>query len=233
MKMDIGPAFSRRSFASGFVVLAFSVVPAFAGTRRRAGELHYLGKSSAAAGLPLTDAQSVRSYFTTGLAELILDDRAAATKQGESPVLNSDPFVGHSEWDISDVSVDVKDTAGFKTVGTVCFLNFGKPEKVALELLRSGNECASPTWNGIREPCGAFTGVRRLTTARAFRRPKIGWGALTLRRGLLSQSMKHWRGDRAAKDSGIRLSQFAVPRIAMAYDVLGNADARARNAPAS
>jgi hypothetical protein len=140
MKMDIGPAFSRRSFASGFVVLAFSVVPAFAGTRRRAGELHYLGKSSAAAGLPLTDAQSVRSYFTTGLAELILDDRAAATKQGESPVLNSDPFVGHSEWDISDVSVDVKDTAGFKTVGTVCFLNFGKPEKVALELLRSGNE---------------------------------------------------------------------------------------------
>jgi hypothetical protein len=82
----------------------------------------------------------VRSYFTTGLAELILDDRAAATNQGESPVLNGDPFIGHSEWDISDLSVDVKDTAGFKTVGTVSFLNFGKPEKVALELLRSGNE---------------------------------------------------------------------------------------------
>jgi hypothetical protein len=60
---------------------------------------HYLGKSSAAAaGLPLTDAQSVRSYFTTGLAELILDDRAAATKQRERPVLNSDPFIGHAEW---------------------------------------------------------------------------------------------------------------------------------------
>jgi uncharacterized protein DUF3828 len=153
MKTDIGPAFSRRCFASGFVVaFALSVVPAFARMRRRAGEhsakkflgsiyQHYLGKSSAAtAGLPLTDPQSVRSYFTTGLAELILDDRAAATKQGESPVLNSDPFIGHSEWDISDLSVDVKDTAGFKTVGTVSFLNFGKPEKIALELLRSGEE---------------------------------------------------------------------------------------------
>jgi Protein of unknown function (DUF3828) len=153
MKMDIGPAFSRRSLALGFIAaLAFSVVPAFAGARRRAGEhstkkflgsiyQHYLGKSSAAAaGQPLTDAQSVRSYFTTGLAELILDDRAVATKQGESPVLNSDPFIGRSEWDISELSVNVKDTAGFKAVGTVTFLNFGKPEKVAVELLRSGNE---------------------------------------------------------------------------------------------
>jgi Protein of unknown function (DUF3828) len=153
MEMDIAPAFSRRSLALGFVVaLGLSVVPAFAGTRRRAGKhsakkflssiyQRYLGKpSAAAAGLPLTDAQSVRSYFTTGLAELILDDRATATKQGESPVLNSDPFIGHSEWDISDLSVDVKDTAGLKTVGTVSFLNFGKPEKIALELLRSGDE---------------------------------------------------------------------------------------------
>jgi hypothetical protein len=135
MEMDIGPAFSRRSLALGFVVaLGLSVVPTFAGTRRRAGKhsagkhsakkflssiyQHYLGKpSAAAAGLPLTDAQSVRSYFTTGLAELILDDRATATEQGESPVLNSDPFIGHSEWHISDLSVDVKDNAGLKQLG--------------------------------------------------------------------------------------------------------------------
>jgi hypothetical protein len=44
------------------------------------------------------------------------------------------------EWDISDLSIDVRDTGGFKTVGTVTFLNFGKPEKVVLELLRLGNE---------------------------------------------------------------------------------------------
>ena len=153
MKMDIGPAFSRRSFALGSIAaLALSVVPASASKRRRDGEhsakkflgsiyQHYLGKSSAAAtGLALTDAQSVRSYFTLGLASLILEDRATATKQGGSPVLDGDPFVGRPEWDISDLSIDVKDSGAPKTVGTVTFLNFGKPEKVVLELLRSGKE---------------------------------------------------------------------------------------------
>jgi hypothetical protein len=172
MKMDSVTAFPRRSLVLGFVAaLASSVVPARA--TRRAGEhpakkfigsiyQHYLGKSSAAAGLPLTDAQSVRSYFTTGLAELILDDRAAATKHGGSPVLNSDPFIGHGEWDISDISVDVKDTAGFKTVGTVSFLNFGKPEKVGLELLRSGNEwrIADVAWDS-----GTLRGLYRRKAA--------------------------------------------------------------------
>jgi hypothetical protein len=152
MKMDIGPTFSRRSLALAFVVLAFPVAPVFAGREHRAREdaakkflgsiyQRYLGKSSAAAaGVPLTDAQSVRSYFTFALASLILEDRAAATKQGESPALGTDPFIGRPEWDVSDLSVDVKDTAGFKTVGTVTFINFGKPEKVVLELLSSGKE---------------------------------------------------------------------------------------------
>ena len=153
MKMNSRASFSRRRLALGFAaILAFPAVPAFAGGKRSAGEhaakkflgsiyQRYLGKSSAAgSGIELANAQSVRSYFTAGLASLILEDRAAATEQGESPVLESDPFIGRSEWDISDLSIDVKDTGGPETVGTVTFLNFGKPEKVVLELLRSGKE---------------------------------------------------------------------------------------------
>ena len=153
MRMNIGPTFSRRHLAAGFAaILAFPIVPALAWEKRFAGEptakkflgsiyQRYVGKSSAvAAGIPLTNAQLVRSYFTAGLASLILDDRTAATERGESPVLKGDPFVGRPEWDISDLSIDVKDTGGPKTVGTVTFLNFGKPEKVVLELLRSGKE---------------------------------------------------------------------------------------------
>jgi hypothetical protein len=83
---------------------------------------------------------AVRSYFTWALASLILEDRAAAIEQGESPVLQGDPFTGRREWDISDFSIDVKDTSAPKTVGTVTFVNFGKPERVVLELLRSGKE---------------------------------------------------------------------------------------------
>jgi Protein of unknown function (DUF3828) len=153
MKTDIGSTFSRRNLAFGFAsILAFRAVPAFAGAKRHAGKpaaeeflgsiyQRYLGKSSAAGtGIMLTEAPSVRSYFTPGLASLILEDRAAATEQGESPGLESDPFIGRSEWDISDLSIDVKDTDASKTVGTVTFLNFGKQEKVVLELLRLGNE---------------------------------------------------------------------------------------------
>jgi hypothetical protein len=153
MKMNNRASFSRRRVALGFAaILAFPAVPAFAGGKRSAGERpakkflgsiyqRYLRKSSAAAaGIPLTDAQSVRSYFTFGLASLILEDRAAAARQGESPVLDGDPFIGRPEWDISDLSIDVKDTGAPKTVGTVTFMNFGKPEKVVLELLRSGEE---------------------------------------------------------------------------------------------
>ncbi len=104
--MNDRASFSRRRLALGFaIILAFPVVPAFAGRKRSAGEhpakkflgsiyQRYLGKSSAAAGIPLTDAQSVRSYFTYGLASLILEDRAAATTRGESPVLDGDPLNG-------------------------------------------------------------------------------------------------------------------------------------------
>src|SRR5258708_7027448 len=145
MDMNIGPAFSRRRIALRFATtVACAGVAVFAARKRAVGGhsanrfvgriyQHYLGKSSAAAaGVPLTDAQSVRSYFTFALASLILEDRAAATKQGESPALGTDPFIGRPEWDISDLSVDVKDTAGFKTVGTVTFINFGNPEKAGV-----------------------------------------------------------------------------------------------------
>src|SRR5258706_2254068 len=98
MKMNSRASFSRRRLALGFAaILAFTAVPAFAGGKCSAGEhpakqflgsiyQRYLGKSSAAAtGIALANGQSVRSYFTAGLASLILDDRTAATERGESP----------------------------------------------------------------------------------------------------------------------------------------------------
>jgi len=144
----------RHHIVAGFmIVLAAAVQAAGAGKAAAARQesaaktflssiyQHYLGKSSGTAvGVALTNADSVRSYFTVGLASLILEDRAAAAKRGEPPALESDPFVGHQEWEISDLSVDVKDTGALKTKGIVTFTNSGKAEKVILELLRSGKE---------------------------------------------------------------------------------------------
>jgi hypothetical protein len=177
MNMNFDSTFSRRRLALGFAcILVLRAIPAFAGGKRLAGKPageflgsiyhRYLGKSSAAgSGIALADSQSVRSYFTPGLALLILEDRAAATGQGESPALASDPFIGRSEWDISDLSINVKDTGALKTVGTVTFLNFGKPEKVVVELLRLGSEWRvadvkwdSGTLHGVYRPKAAYDG---------------------------------------------------------------------------
>jgi len=143
---------SRRGIMTGLAVAAvFSVLPVSG--KERAGKesaakafltsiyQHYLGKSSAdAVGIALANAKSVRGYFTVGLASLILEDRATAAKRGEPPVLSGDPFVGHQDWDISNVSIEVKDTGALKTIGIVTFTNSGKSEKVVIELLRSGND---------------------------------------------------------------------------------------------
>jgi hypothetical protein len=175
MKMDSATTFSRRRLVLAVAAfLALPAVPAFAKRKRVTNEptakkflgsiyQHYMGKSSAnAGGIPLTDAQSVRSYFTFGLASLILEDRAAATGQGESSVLDRDPFIGRAEWDISDLSIDVTDTGAPKTVGTVTFINLGKPEKVVLELLRSGKDwrIADVEWSS-----GSLRGLYRRKAA--------------------------------------------------------------------
>jgi hypothetical protein len=155
MKMSIvaGAASSRRHMVAGLAAaLIFSALPAAAG-REHAGRepaakvflnsiyQHYLGSSSGEAkGVPLTNAKLVHSYFTVGLASLILEDRAAAAKRGEPPVLEGDPFVGRQDWDISNLVVEVKDSGAFKATGTVTFMNTGKPGKIVLELLRSGND---------------------------------------------------------------------------------------------
>lgn len=98
----------------------------------------YVGSSAQSAkGVALDDVGAIRRYFSPGMASLILDDNLAVGRPGAALVLGSDPFVGRENWDIADLSVDVKET-GAKAIGTVSFTNFGKPEKVELELLKVG-----------------------------------------------------------------------------------------------
>lgn len=157
------PLASRRAFTAGLVVLATSfAAPAWA----RPSEPHasakgflediyraYVGSSPASAkGIVLDQPEIVRRYFSPGLASLILEDSAEARQRGEVPTLNGDPFVGHQEWQISDLAIDVKDST-IKAVGTVSFTNFGKPEKLVLELLKVGE-----SWRiaDIRWPSGTL-----------------------------------------------------------------------------
>lgn len=119
---------------------------------------NYVGSSLVdAKGVPLADADAVRRYFSAGLASLILDDRKQAAGSGKSPVLDGDPFVGRQDWKIDDLVVDITGGA-LKAVGTVTFINFGKPDKIVLDLLKSG-----PVWRiaDIRWSAGTLRGLFR------------------------------------------------------------------------
>jgi|HubBroStandDraft_1064217.scaffolds.fasta_scaffold236051_2 hypothetical protein len=164
----VPPALSRRSVVAGLAVALVSL-PAFAAPDTSAKVFldaiyqQYVGNSAnGAKGVPLATAKAVRGYFTVGLSSIIIEDRAAAAKRGEPPVLDGDPFIGHQDWDISNLAIDVKDS-GAKAVGTVTFMNAGKPEKVVLELLRSGKDwrIADIEWD-----TGTLRGLFRRKAAR-------------------------------------------------------------------
>ena len=163
---------SRRFVVAGLVALALApAVPAVARpteTRAPSAALSakgflegiyraYVGTSPAAKGIALDQPETVRRYFSPGLASLILEDSAEAFERGAVPTLSGDPFVGHQEWQISDLAIDVKD-ASIKAVGTVSFTNFGKPETLVLELLKVGD-----AWRiaDIRWPSGSLRELYR------------------------------------------------------------------------
>jgi hypothetical protein len=163
------PALSRRSVLAGAAAaLSIPALPALAAKESAKESVaktflssiyrHYLGSSrESAAGVSLANANTVRGYFTVGMASLIIDDRATAAKLGEAPVLSGDPFMGRQDWDISNLAIEVKE-AGSKATGTVTFLNSDKPEKVVVELLRSGDDwrIADITWES-----GSLRGLYR------------------------------------------------------------------------
>jgi hypothetical protein len=114
---------SRRGILTGSAIAlaALPVLPALAGGGSAAKAFladiyqRYVGSSAGTAkGISLNSVKTVRSYFTFGLASPIIEDRAAAAKRGEPPVLDGDPFIGTQGWDISNLAIEVKDTGTFK-----------------------------------------------------------------------------------------------------------------------
>jgi Protein of unknown function (DUF3828) len=140
-------ACSRRAMVFGLAVLLAAPVPAFAVAAETSPKAFletiyqkYVGDSAKEAqGVPLENNAVIRRYFSAGLARLMLEDRANAKKKDDVPALDSDPFVGHQDWEITNLVIEVKENGPSKATGTVTFTNIGKPEKVVLELLNAGD----------------------------------------------------------------------------------------------
>lgn len=163
--MSVRTLLRRSAVLTGFlVVVAVGAVAGPAGARESGSSAKgflsgiyqsYVGNSTQTAkGVALTSPEAVKRYFSHGLASVILEDGVEVRKPGTGLVLGSDPFVGRENWDIADLSIDVKDAGPAKAVGTVKFSNFGQPETVTVELLKVGE---------------------------AWRVSEIKWGPLTLR----------------------------------------------------
>ena len=97
----------------------------------------YVGKNTS--GVVLDKAADYRRYFTPALAGIILKDQAAAAKRGDVPTLDGDAFVGHQDWEISKLTVDVQES-GDKAVATVSFVDIDQPETVKLSLQKVGKD---------------------------------------------------------------------------------------------
>jgi hypothetical protein len=148
MTVMLRPAgLSRRGFVWTVAALLLAApVPALAVTDQDSPKAFldaiyqkYVGNAAqSAVGVTLDNAAAIQRYFSPGLARLMLEDDAGARKKNEVPALDGDPFVGHQDWDIRDLDVEVKQN-GPKAVGTVTFTNDGKPEKVVLELVNVGS----------------------------------------------------------------------------------------------
>jgi hypothetical protein len=136
---------SRRRVAAGLTAMLAAPAPLLA----RAGEPtaksfveqiygSYVG-ADGQKGIALDDAAAIRRYFTPGLASLMLDELAVAKTRGAPPPLDGDPFVGHQEWNISGLAIAARE-AGSKAIATVQFTNFGRREKLVVQLLKVGPE---------------------------------------------------------------------------------------------
>jgi hypothetical protein len=149
---------TRRSFivALALTAAAGPALAAPASARDFLGAIyaHYKGKN--AKGEPLNGTAALNRLFTPELARMIDADAKAAAKRKEVGKLDGDPFVDAQDFEISDVKIDVQESAPDKATATVTFRNFGKDVTITHELVK-----LKQGWriNDIKMPSGSLRGL--------------------------------------------------------------------------
>lgn len=98
-------------------------------------------------------------YFAGPLREAIEKDFAESKKRGEAPMLNGDPFIDAQETEIANVAVTAWSTGPTTAMGVATFTNFGKPQRVTLELVSTP---AGWRITEIKAPSGSLRAMYKL-----------------------------------------------------------------------
>ncbi|HTS40975.1 MAG TPA: DUF3828 domain-containing protein [Xanthobacteraceae bacterium] len=109
-------------------------------------------------GARLDTPARIRRYFEPALANVIIKDMAEADKRKEVPTLDGDPFIDAQDWEVANLTMDVKQT-GEKALATVNFTNFRELKTVSLDLVKT-----SAGWRiaDIRAPSGSLRELYKL-----------------------------------------------------------------------
>jgi len=84
-------------------------------------------------GQPYTEAAR---FFAPDLARAMDRDMRQAKQRGQPPTLDGDPFVDAQEWQVT--ALIVRSSGGSDSAtGVVTFENFGKPKRLAIELVKT------------------------------------------------------------------------------------------------
>jgi len=87
-------------------------------------------------GVNIDNDAALQRYFEPSLVALLVKDSEEASKKGEVPQLDGDPFIDAQDWDVTDVKSSIADAGPDHAVATVTFRNFKKPKTVTLDLVR-------------------------------------------------------------------------------------------------
>ncbi len=82
------------------------------------------------------DSPRFAALVTPGLLRLVKTDARRAARRGKAPTLDGDPFVDAQDWEISALTIDVKEE-GAKATARIAFKNAGAARSVTLNLVKA------------------------------------------------------------------------------------------------
>ena len=124
----------RLMIFSAVVLLATPGVAAEQSPKELIAAIYKAYEGKDAKGYNWNDGPDCKKAFSAATAKLILDDAEAS--KGEIGALDFDPIIDGQDYEITNLKIDVVEADLSHATAAVSFLNFKKPTKLKMQLLK-------------------------------------------------------------------------------------------------